>query len=540
MVLVAISAPAWVLLRIVVGFGLFTSDPASLYMSPEQAEMSGLDVDTRSDIYSLGVLLYELLTGSTPFDRQRFGEAAFDEIRRIICEEDPPKPSTRLSSLGQTLSSVSAKRGTEPKKLSALVKGDLDWIVMKALEKNRARRYETPSAFAADVRRFLAEEPVEARPPSAWYRFGKLARRNRAVLTTAAVVAGSLLLGTAVATWQALRATRAALRATSAEAQAVAELRKKERLRAEADAARKNAEQFAERLREATALVGRGEVLTEQRRWSAANDAFAQAEEMQPCLIGIYVGRGELYTRLGLWDLAAAESQKSIELAGGIERDSADWYRHALLRFYAGDQKQYEEACHRMFREYSASTEEKAVLDAVRACALSPRPPVEPTELVRRAVQVNTSGQTFSNLYVQGLARFRAGQDEKAVELFRQSVAAGPKWSTATSCYPPLAMAYHRLGKPDEARRALAAASKAIDDSIEFSSRIPLGIRPFPWVDWLECRLLHREATSLLTGSPPPIDPRFEALHRRALAALSDDGTAPFLDRGTELAQQGN
>jgi serine/threonine protein kinase/Flp pilus assembly protein TadD len=172
------------------GFAQMVGTP--LYMSPEQAQMSGLDVDTRSDIYALGVLLYELLTGTTPFDKERLRTVGYDEIRRIIREEEPPRPSTRISTLGQAATTLSTQRQSDPKRLSQLFRGELDWIVMKCLEKDRNRRYETANGLALDIQRYLTDEPVLACPPSAGYRFRKFARRNRAVLVTSTLVTTAL------------------------------------------------------------------------------------------------------------------------------------------------------------------------------------------------------------------------------------------------------------------------------------------------------------------------------------------------------------
>jgi serine/threonine protein kinase len=179
------------------------------YMSPEQAEMGALDIDTRSDIFSLGVLLYELLTGTTPLERARLRGATYVEILRRIREEETPRPSARLSEPSEALATISAQRKTEPARLAKLVRGELDWIVMKALEKDRTRRYETANGLARDLQRYLAGDPVEAGPPSAVYRLRKFARKHRAALTTASLFAALLVVGAVVSTWQAIRATRA-------------------------------------------------------------------------------------------------------------------------------------------------------------------------------------------------------------------------------------------------------------------------------------------------------------------------------------------
>jgi serine/threonine protein kinase/tetratricopeptide (TPR) repeat protein len=237
-----------------------------LYMSPEQADMNGLDVDTRSDVYALGVLLYELLTGTTPFESQTLKKVGLDEMRRMIREEEPPTPSQRLSTLNaQVCETVSERRGVDSRRLGQVLRGELDWIVMKALEKDRDRRYESASVFAADVQRYLNDEAVAACPPSAGYRLRKYVRRNRRVLAMVGVVVATLITATAVSIWQAARATEA-------QHQAEADRKQAEADRDRAKTAEGKAESNLERARQAEKRA------TTEAAISRAVNAFLQED----------------------------------------------------------------------------------------------------------------------------------------------------------------------------------------------------------------------------------------------------------------------
>jgi tetratricopeptide (TPR) repeat protein len=301
-------------------FEQFIGTPA--YMSPEQAEMSGLDIDTRSDIYSLGVLLYELLTSKVPFEAKELAVAGLDEMRRIIREKDPIRPSTKLSSLDAAeQTTVAKRRQAEPPRLIHQIRGDLDWIVMKCLEKDRTRRYETANGLAQDLERHLKHEPVTACPPSAMYQFQKLVHRHKVFVAAAGAVATALVLGLVGSTWQAFRATRAE--------------REQSRLRQESESQRKLAQTQAARsdevarfLKKILASVGPSVAQGRDTKLLAAvldEAALSVGRDLtnQPEVeLEIRVTLAETYEWLGLNDKAEKMATEAVALGRRLNRES--------------------------------------------------------------------------------------------------------------------------------------------------------------------------------------------------------------------------
>jgi serine/threonine protein kinase len=480
-----------------------------LYMSPEQAQMSGLDVDTRSDIYSLGVMLYELLAGTTPFERERLCSAGFDEMRLIIREEEPPLPSHRVSTLGNRLTIIADARQIQPSRLHSAMRGDLDWIVMKALEKDRNRRYESAAALASDLRRFLNQQPIDARPPSAVYQLAKFTRRHRKSLLTLCMLAASLLLGTIVSLWQMLAAIRESDQKDAALRKAIAAEK-------QATEARQEVEQFANRLTQANLLLTNGQMHAESELWSSALEEFTQATELQPSYYLPWVVRGQFYARLYMWKESAEDYQRALNLGAPV--DEPQWIGVTSLFQVMGYQSEFEH----LQAKYFASEEQDVGLAQLAQNWLDQNVP--PPHLRRPPRGFAGDFQRAERLppieceYICGLAFLRAGRHSEAVRWLRS--AAAREWPARGLVDAPLAIALEQEGKSSEARELLNHSKLRIQDWMDQAMDIDSINRKLPWFYLAEAIAVHREATYQLLGTRVDSQPQIAALRTAAIRKL--------------------
>ena len=478
--------------------GLFIGTPA--YMSPEQAQFSSMDVDTRSDIYSLGVLLYELLTGKTPFDHNELLAAGLDEMRRTLREQEPPKPSTKVDSLTKDeLTETAQRRHLEPPKLGLELRGDLDWIVMKALEKDRRRRYETASELAQDVGRFLADEPVSARPPSRIYLLKKLVRRNQVAFAASALVFLALTVSTVVSSWLLMREREARQRAVKAEQKQYGLQQEAVKLKATAQ----DEQQFM-----------KAEEAFEGGHRDQADELLGEIKSLKGT-----TSHAALFRGLGDWDVINGRPTKALDRFALLfqinEAEQADAslddQRYGVLLVDQGLLSDYDRFRRALVNRESGTENVTAAQRAIRDCLLIPASSDLLRSLDEFAVLTQNSFESGADkisvvnsenyCYSIALWKYR-------VNNFSNSVA----WCTRGLNYHNgaqsrdvnirllLAMSRAQLGNVVDARAELAACRKIIEDAFAAGFDKSKN-RQSLWYNWFTSRIYLHEAELLLKKS---------------------------------------
>ena len=470
----------------------FVGTPA--YMSPEQADISGLDVDTRSDIYSLGVLLYELLTGRTPFDTKELMQSGMDELRRTLRYKEPRLPSTMITSLRWTeLTLTAGLRQAKPPNLISQLRGDLDWIVMKALEKDRNRRYQTANSLAMEIQRYLDSEPVLARPPSRLYRLQKLVRRNKIVFAAGGAVALALLMGMGLSTWLFFREREARFQEHDAR-------EREAHLRAEA---------------EDRAKIEQAVMFVSQGKYDDADGVLNQVKNFpaNPTLDGIsaYRSVGEWLALQGHWQLASERYSAlvNIDKLDSLGRVILDYQAFGVILAENGDREQYNRYWQMTVTNFATAPNASVLL----ACDLLPLNKSQIEMLKPIAVaseqQINSipkKHQSDWTFVPFGLWQFRCGNYDAALRWCQRAEAQSIRFPCCDAIVHTIsAMSYYQLGQTNEAGSELAQAQQLIGE--KFKSSLDRGQAGTAfWFDWVYARHLLQEATALINSDPERTD----------------------------------